>query len=353
MVALVRELQRLGALEARAVGRQAEAERGKVLELLAKVMRKQQYYFVTENFAVKVCRWTRSALLGGEPCYKCKFYGIESHRCLQMTPSAFWCWNACVHCWRVRAQDLGLSFNELAVPDYGEDVEEVVDALIEAQRKLLSGYWGNPKVDKKLLEEAMNPKHAAISLSGEPTLYGKLQELIKAFHRRGMTTFLVTRGVRPDVLRSLEEPPTQVYLSMESYTKEMYEWLNRPLVPRAWELTMETVKVLRDYKSPTVLRITLIKGVNDSESAARGFAKIVSAMQPTFIEVKGYVHVGASVYRLSRGNMPTHEDVKKFSRALSLATGYPIRSESKSSRVVLLSELEKPLRYGKGCPSGW
>jgi len=335
------------------VAQESFYDREKIVQLLKSIMRKHQYHFIGESFAVKLCRWTKSAILGEEFCYKCKFYGIESHRCIQMTPAALWCWNACIHCWRVRAQDLGLDFKELVMPEYNEDINSIVEEIVSLQRKLLSGYWGNPKANRKLLEEASNPKHVAISLSGEPTLYRRLPELIRAFHRQGLTTFLVTRGVRPDVLESLDELPTQTYLSVESYSKEMYEWLNKPLVPRAWELTWRSIKVLREYNRPTALRITLIKEVNMSEKAIEGFKKIVEDMQPTFIEVKAYMHVGMSVHRLSKRNMPSYEDVFEFSKKLSKTTGYPIRSASRPSRVVLLSMLEKPIRYGRGCPEGW
>lgn len=36
---------------------------------------------------VKLCRWTKSMLRGRGGCYKHSFYGIESHRCMEATPS--------------------------------------------------------------------------------------------------------------------------------------------------------------------------------------------------------------------------------------------------------------------------
>ena len=48
---------------------------------------------------VKVCRWTKSMLRGRGGCYKHAFYGIESHRCMEATPSLA-CANKCVFCWR-------------------------------------------------------------------------------------------------------------------------------------------------------------------------------------------------------------------------------------------------------------
>jgi len=49
---------------------------------------------------------------------------------------------------------------------------------IIAQRKLLSGFKGNEKINMEKWKEAQNPDQFAISLIGEPTLYPKLAELI-------------------------------------------------------------------------------------------------------------------------------------------------------------------------------
>ena len=318
---------------------------------LAEIMIKQKYHFVGRHTVVKKCYWTHAALTQGRFCYKCKFYGIESHRDIQMSPAAFWCWNACLHCWRIRPQDIGIDADETRMP-FHDPPELIVDGIIEAQRRIISGYKGHPKVDPRMLEEAMNPVHVTMSLTGEPTLYPRLGELIELIHRRGMTTFLVTRGVRPDVLASLTEEPNQLYVSLEAWDKKSYNYFNRPLVPRAWELTLETLEMLASFSRPTVIRITLVKGFNDSEEALRGFARLVNMANPTYVEVKAYMWVGASRERLTRLHMPRHEEVRRFAERLSELTGYPIYGESVPSRVVLLSSISKPIRHGKGCPGG-
>jgi len=50
----------------------------------------------------------------------------------------------------------------------------------------------------KKWEEAQEPTQFAISLSGEPTLYEKVGELIEELRRRGKTSFLVTNGLYPE-----------------------------------------------------------------------------------------------------------------------------------------------------------
>jgi len=59
----------------------------------------QGYRIVGSHSGVKLCRWTKSMLRGRGGCYKHTFYGIESHRCMETTPSLA-CANKCVFCWR-------------------------------------------------------------------------------------------------------------------------------------------------------------------------------------------------------------------------------------------------------------
>src|SRR3990172_586793 len=55
-----------------------------------------------KHTAVKLCHWTKTSIKTGEEnyCYKQKFYGIKSHRCLQMTPAVPFCNFGCQFCWR-------------------------------------------------------------------------------------------------------------------------------------------------------------------------------------------------------------------------------------------------------------
>jgi len=315
-------------------------------------LRAQKYHLIGTHSAVKKCLWVHNALVERRFCYKCKFYGIESHRCIQFSPSVLWCWNMCLHCWRVRPQDMGLGGSELTKLPYVDDPDFLAELAILEHRRTVSGY--KDRAPKEMWEEAINPKHVAISLTGEATLYPRLGELIEAFHRRGLTTFLVTRGIRPDVLASLSEEPTQLYISLEAWCKEVYEYFNKPLVPKGWELTLETLELLPSFTSPTVIRITLVKGVNMSDEAIKSFAKLINIAEPTYIEPKAYMHVGGSIERLSRENMPSFREVTEFAKKLAEETGYQVASYSIPSRVVLLTKLPGPIiRYGKGCPRAW
>ncbi len=322
-----------------------------VYKVIYERMKKQGYHFIGTIGVVKRCHWTKEAIINQRFCYKCLWYGIESHRCVQMSPVAAWCWLRCQHCWRIQPEDIGMHWDETRVPVV-DDPEVIAEESIRVHKQIVSGFKGNPKADQKMVEEAMNPKHVAISLTGEPTLYPRLGELIQEYHKRGLTTFLVTRGVRPDMLSNLEEEPSQLYLSLEAWNKEKFVYFSRPVVPRAWELVMDTIDLFPSFKCPTVYRLTIIRGFNDNEEALRGFAKLIERGNPTYVEVKAYMYVGYSRDRLKPYNMPSHEEIREYAKKLSELTGYVLLSESIPSRIVLLSRIEEPIRHGKGCPDG-
>ena len=218
-----------------------------------------------------------------------------------------------------------------------------MEESIKAQLKILSGYKGNSKTNQQKFKEALTPRHAAISLTGEPTLYKPLGELIRAFHRRGFTTFLVSNGTLPSVLAKLSEEPTQLYISVCAPEKETYKQVCRPQTSNAWEKLNETLELLPSFKCPTVIRITSVRKLNMKNAEA--YAKLVGKADPAYIEPKAYMHVGFSRLRLSYGNMPSHKEIHEFAMRLAEETGYNIVDESEESRVVLLSRLEKPIRF--------
>jgi tRNA wybutosine-synthesizing protein 1 len=244
-------------------------------------------------------------------------------------------------CWRAQSGDKGLEWNEKAVPA-GDEPEAIVKDCITAQMRLLSGYKANRKVDKEKYEEALKPRHAAISLAGEPTLYPRLGDLIKAFHRRGFTTFLVSNGTIPEALARLSEEPTQLYISTCAPNRNIFDSTCRPQIPRAWDRLNETLDLLPSFSCPTVMRITLARHLNLKHPEL--YAKLVEKAHPTYVEPKGYMHVGFSQLRLSYANTPSHEEIREFAVSLADETGYKILDESEASRVVLLSCLDKPIK---------
>jgi tRNA wybutosine-synthesizing protein 1 len=296
---------------------------------------------VGRHSAIKRCQWLYNTLIHDRPCYKQKFYGIKTHQCIQMTPTVFSCTMHCLFCWRVQSGDENLQWEETTMPFY-DNAEDIVEGCLEAQKKLLSGYKANPKVNKEKLEEALHPKHAAISLAGEPTLYPQLGDLIESFHMKSFTTFLVTNGTKPDILSKLNPEPSQLYVSTCAPDKKTFYETCRPQIPKAWEKLNQTLAMLPSFKCPTVMRITLARNLNLKHPEL--YAQLIEKAQPTYVEPKAYMHVGFSRLRLTYENMPLHKEIREFALSLAEETGYKILDESKASRVVLLSKLDKPIK---------
>ena len=129
-----------------------------------KILEKQKYGIIGNHSGIKLCHWMRQSLLYNRECYKQTFYGIKSHRCLQMTPSITQCTHMCLFCWRHQ----GFTEKEFKVID---EPEYIFDKSIETQKKLITGFKGDERCDQKKWEEANKPNMIACSLSGEPTLY--------------------------------------------------------------------------------------------------------------------------------------------------------------------------------------
>lgn len=309
---------------------------------LLQALKKQKYHIVGRHSAVKRCKWFYESLVNGRSCYKQKFYGIKSHQCIQMSPAAFYCTQQCLFCWRAQNRDLQISWDEMKLPAW-DAPEEIIQGMLKAQNRILTGYNGNSKTNLQKFREALTPRHVAISLTGEPTLYGPLGELIHALHIRGFTTFLVSNGSLPEKLSKLSEEPTQLYVSVCAPNEEAYKRVCRPQLRGAWEKVNETLRLLPSFSCPTVVRTTLVRGHNMVD--VDGYAKLMEKANPTYIEAKAYMHIGFSSLRLGFDNMPNHKEVREFGSQLAEKTGYKVIDESVESRVVLLSKKDKPTQF--------
>jgi len=327
-------------LEAGKYYKRLRAENGSIPDPLLKQLIKQKYHVAGEHSAAKLCHWTDSALKGGEGCYKNKFYGIASHRCLQCTPVLLFCNHACVFCWRMMPEK-SMKFADMPCKSFSwQEPKKIAEWLVDAQREIISGYGGNPKVDKKLYKEAMMPSQAAISLTGEPTMYPHLEGLLEEFHKRGMTTFLVTNGTFPERVEKWRIFPTQFYVSMVAPNEKVYRAAIRPASAGLWKKYLRMLALMPSVgkKTRTVLRMTLAHGVNDMD--LEGYARQILLAQPHYVEVKSMVFVGGARMEgrgLELGDMLGMDEIEEIAGKLSGMTGYLVSDRHASSRVVLLS----------------
>lgn len=287
----------------------------------------KHHYRTKDHAAVKICHYTKLAITGRGVCYKQKFYGIKTHRCMQMTPAYAWCTHNCQFCWRPIEES-----NSLPAPEWKKP-EEFMPELILEQIKLLNGFKGDPRCTPDLWDEASRPNQVAISLAGEPTLYPYLPEMIEWCHRNGMTTFLVSNGTQPDMLRKVK--PTQLYMTLPAPDVETYKKTCRADL---WHKILESIDLFPSINTRRVIRLTLTKGLNMKDP--KGYAKLIKRADPDYVEAKAYMHVGFSTYRLPREAMPEHSEVRAFAKGIAKETGYIIADEFEKARVVLLARDE-------------
>lgn len=306
-----------------------------------KLLEKQGYRFIGEHSACKTCHYTSASIAGKGTCYKQKFYGIQSHRCVQMTVAANFCNMDCVFCWRKRNNS---PFGKV------DDPVGLVDNAVKAQVKALSGFGGNPSADRQKFVESKQPLQFAISLNGENTAYPRLGEFIAELNRRGYTSFLVTNGQLPEVLAKIP-PPTQLYISLSAPTEELFKSVDKPMYGNGWQRLLRSLGILRQLrkegKTRTVIRLTLIKGLTMLPQYAGQFAALIKHGNPMFVECKSYMWVGTSKERLEKGNMASHSEIKEFAAAVGKKCSYNIIDEQEESRVVLMMQKDSPERFLK------
>jgi tRNA wybutosine-synthesizing protein 1 len=306
---------------------------------------KKAKYGVADHSTVELCHWTKKSFKHEGSCYKHKFYGISTHRCMEFSPAGMHCENRCVYCWRPMEFYDSLKME----PEKVSEPKEILTKLMEERKKLIMGYYGDSRNDKQRLDESLLPSHYAISLSGEPTMYPKLPELIKYLKSLEATKsiFLVTNGQEPDMIQRLQDEdalPTQLYLSTNAADYNSFLKINRPKYDDSWQRWNKTLEMLKHLDTRTVLRITLIRDYNDQKEMIPAFASMLKQASPHFIEIKSYMHIGRSTNRLEHSNMLEMDEVRKFSEEIAKHSQiFSIMDESIVSRIVILQNNQRSI----------
>ena len=226
-----------------------------ITPLLRKSLEKQGYKLIGSHSGVKLCRWTKSMLRGRGGCYKHTFYGIESHRCMETTPSLA-CANKCVFCWRHHSNPVGTEWKWKM-----DGAQMIFEEALAKHYHSINEYKGAPGVKPDRLDEAFKVRHCALSLVGEPIMYPEINKFVDLLHSKDISTFLVTNAQFPDAIKALK-PVTQLYVSVDAGNKENLKKIDRPLFKDFWQRYLESLKALGDKQQRTVYRLTLGKLFN-------------------------------------------------------------------------------------------
>lgn len=228
-----------------------------------------------------------------------------------------------------------------------KEVEEVAESTDDLE-DLVKRRVANPADIRRVHREALEPKHAAISLAGEPLLYPQIGELVEEFRRRGFTTFIVSNGTLPEALENISREPSQLYITLPAPNEKIYLEVCRPLIERGWRRLMRTLELLDTLSCRTVIRITAVKNLNMVKPEE--YAKIIENANPHFVEVKGFTYVGGARRRMGdycermgyprerafELFQPRHSDIVEFSRKICEYGGFEIINEFVPSAVTLI-----------------
>ena len=210
-------------------------------------------------------------------------------------------------------------------------MESIIEHSITTEKEIREGH-----------AEAYQPRHAAISLGGEPVLYPLISEYVAEFRRRHFTTFIVTNGTRPDLIKKMDTLPTQLYVSMPVASPEDYERICRPVSLKQWDHFLETLDLLSTLSCRTCIRLTAIQSLNMQQ--AEGYARLIERANPNFVDVKAFTREASSLLigRRLKGNapvssfQPTFGELQAFTERLGKAGNFPILEQVKKSKDILL-----------------
>lgn len=126
-----------------------------------------------------------------------------------------------------------------------DEPDVIVKGAMEGHYKMLKSMKGVPGVLPERFEEGMQIRHCALSLVGEPIMYPKINEFVSLLHEKRISSFLVTNAQFPEQIKSLV-PVTQLYVSIDSGTKEGLKKIDRPLFSDFWERYLACLDELRE-----------------------------------------------------------------------------------------------------------
>jgi len=224
-----------------------------------------------------------------------------------------------------------------------KEIKEQINGIKDIE-PLINKYITSLKEIENVHKESMNPKHAAISLDGEPFLYPMLSDFVAEFKKRNMTTFIVSNGTFPERIEEMIHYPSQLYISLPAPNEKNYKKICRPMIKNGWKKIMQTMDLLGSLPCRTVVRITAVKNLNLKDDYLKEYYKIIERANPNFLDIKGFTLQAKALLIKQRLNsresleyyFPEFSDIKQFAEKMSKLGNFRILYENHRSRDILL-----------------
>ena len=138
--------------------------------------------------------------------------------------------------------------------------------------------------------------------------------------------------------------PTQLYVSVNTPNKKLYEKFHRSSKKDAWEKLNETLGILATLSCRTIFRMNLVRDLNMVEP--ENYAKMIKKSNPSFVEIKGFMSVGFARQRLGYDRMPTNKEMEDFIEKLlkELGKDWKLLDSHERSRAYVLGKDKEELK---------
>jgi wyosine [tRNA(Phe)-imidazoG37] synthetase (radical SAM superfamily) len=134
-----------------------------------------------------------------------------------------------------------------------------------------------------------NPDYITLSGSGEPTLFSRLEELIRKIHEiSDIPVAVLTNGSllwRSEVRQSLMRADL-VAPSLDAGTEELFNYVNRPCPEIKFDAMLEgLVKFRQEYPGIYWLEVLLLSGLTTVEAQVNALSNCISKIDPNKVQL--------------------------------------------------------------------
>ena len=143
---------------------------------------------------------------------------------------------------------------------------------------------------KDFLSKNPYPDVITITANGEPTLYTKLDTLIKQLNKiKGKSkTLILSNGstiYREDIKEALKKLD-MVKISLDAVSESIFRKIDRPLKSISIKKIIDGIKNFRKiYNGELIIEILVVKDINDTDTEMKKIASVLKKIKPDRVDI--------------------------------------------------------------------
>jgi len=202
-------------------------------------------------------------------------------------------------------------------------------------------------LDRKL-EAHPPPDYLTLSGSGEPTLYRRLDELIRQLRQRAVAPVAVlTNGSLlwdPEVRQSLREADL-VVPSLDAGDEHLFRRINRPHPLISFDkMVAGLVEFRRDFAKPIWLEVFLLGGLTAQEDEVAKIARIIQDIKPDRVQINSVTRPPAEEFAYPVSRPRLEQLAQAFGGLAEVVADYPAGAEFPDSALATEADILNLLR---------